>query len=130
MRRFVEKITGSDYFLIAILLVLGTLSYGWVFSPVLGRIWTTINGIAVVGIVLAAIFYRIGRHYFGKSVIVPARDIVAKPVHADNPVLTPAAVRSADAGKVCHQAPYAACKKANGEQGNAQRHYREVASRP
>jgi hypothetical protein len=106
MRKLLDKITGSDYFLLAVLLVLGTLNYGWVFFPVLGQIWTAINGMVVLGIVLAGVLYRIGQHLFFTSILVLAFLIGARPVQADDPILpdptlTPGAVRSTDTDEIC-----------------------------
>ena len=51
----------SSEFLIAVLVVLGALNYGWVLFPTLGLAWGLINGTIVAGIVIAGVAVRLRR---------------------------------------------------------------------
>jgi hypothetical protein len=64
MHKIVTKITRSDYFLLALLLGLGVLNFGWVFSPALGQLLGFINSSIMFGIVLVAVFSRLSKHLF------------------------------------------------------------------
>jgi len=64
MHKIITKILYSDYFLLALLLGLGVLNFGWVFSPALGQLWGLINNSIMFGIALMAIISRLSKHLF------------------------------------------------------------------
>ena len=51
----------SAAFLIAVLVVLGALNYGWVLFPKLGMAWGLINGTILAGIVIVGVAVRLRR---------------------------------------------------------------------
>jgi hypothetical protein len=58
VRKIIDKITGSDYFLFAVLFILGIFNFGWIFFPTVGEWWSAINGAIFLGIVVVAVLYR------------------------------------------------------------------------
>lgn len=58
MRQLIAKITSSDWFIMAVVLVLAVFTYGWVFSPALGRINGIVTSAIGIGILAAALFCR------------------------------------------------------------------------
>ncbi len=106
MRKLINKITGSDYFLVVLLLVLGLLNFGWVFFPKIGELWTAINGGILLIIVVAAVLYRLGKHLFFSAVIFLVLSVDTQQAFAGDPILpdpkmTPGAVRSVDVSEIC-----------------------------
>jgi len=48
-----SRFFGSDAFLFIVMLVLGTLTFGWVFYSPLGSLWGILNGTIIIGIIIA-----------------------------------------------------------------------------
>jgi hypothetical protein len=51
----------QEFLFIVLLLILGTINYGWVFYPLLGDLWSVINGCILLGLIFVIIGIKLGR---------------------------------------------------------------------
>ena len=53
MKKFLIRITDSNWFLAGLLIIGGILNFGWIFSPILGQIGAVVNLVLFIGIGVA-----------------------------------------------------------------------------
>jgi hypothetical protein len=75
MKNLLTKITASDYFLLALFIILGILNYGWVLWPTIGNIWGFINGGIIGGIFIIGLMVSLFKYTKGKAIKNSKEDI-------------------------------------------------------